>query len=189
MLLGYARVSPDDQDNAGQSRMLRDTGCEIIFREQPSHDRWVRPELDRLLRRIESNDVLVVCTIDRISRSVRDVFKMMEVLHEKGAFFRSLHEGIDTSCDAGPMFMRMVSAFNAFERLMLKERTKAGLHSGRQDGRVGGRPSKLDSAQKLEVLALLRRETKTAAEVARIFGVHRTTIARIVHGSQEEVLE
>ena len=143
MLLGYARVSTDDQDTAAQVAALKAAGCERIFREKASGGRWKRPELHRLLDQLRTGDVLVVWKLDRLSRSLRDVLTLMERLGDSGAGFRSLTEAIDTTTPAGRMLMQMVGAFAEFERAMLRERTKAGLDAARREERIGGRRPKL----------------------------------------------
>jgi DNA invertase Pin-like site-specific DNA recombinase len=111
MLIGYARVSTDDQDTAVQVAALKAAGCERIFREKASGGRWDRPELHRLLDQLRKGDVLVVWKLDRLSRSLRDVLIIMERLAEAKAGFRSLTEAIDTTTPAGRMMMQMVGAF------------------------------------------------------------------------------
>jgi DNA invertase Pin-like site-specific DNA recombinase len=139
MLIGYARVSTDEQDTTAQVAALKAAGCERIYREKASGGRWDRPELHRLLDELRKSDVLVVWKLDRLSRSLRDVLTIMERLGETETGFRSLTEAIDTTTPAGRMMMQMVGAFAEFERAMLKERTKAGLGAAREEGRVGGR--------------------------------------------------
>ena len=94
MLIGYARVSTDDQDTAAQVAALKAAGCERVFREKASGGRWDRPELHRLLDQLRKSDVLVVWKLDRLSRSLRDVLTIMERLGDSGAGFRSLTEAI-----------------------------------------------------------------------------------------------
>jgi len=129
MLIGYARVSTNDQETATQVAALKAAGGERIYREKASGGRWDRPELHRLLDQLRKGDVLVVWKLDRLSRSLRDVLTIMERLGDSGAGFRSLTEAIDTTTPAGRMMMQMVGAFAEFERAMLRERTKAGLDS------------------------------------------------------------
>ena len=143
MLIGYARVSTDDQDTAAQVAALQAAGCERIFREKASGGHWERPQFLRLLHQLRAGDVVVVWKLDRLSRSLRDVLTIMEQLGVAGAGFRSLTEAIDTTTPAGRMMMQMVGAFAEFERAMLRERTQAGVDAARQEGRVGGRRPKL----------------------------------------------
>jgi DNA invertase Pin-like site-specific DNA recombinase len=151
MLIGYARVFKDGQDTATQVAALKASGCEHIYREKASGGRWDRPELHRLLDQLRKGDVLVVWKLDRLSRSLRDVLILMDRLAEAKAGFRSLTEAIDTTTAAGLMMMQMVGAFAAFERAMLRERTKAGLDAARQEGQIGGRSPKLSPQQQAEI--------------------------------------
>lgn len=180
MLIGYARVSTDDQDAAAQSAALKAAGCERIFREKASGGRWDRPELHRLLDQLRKGDVLVVWKLDRLSRSLRDVLTIMERLGEAKAGFRSLTEAVDTTTPAGRMMMQMIGAFAEFERAMLRERTKAGLDAARQEGRIGGRRPKLSDQQQSEIRKMVSKGDKTAADVARLFKVHPATISRLI---------
>jgi DNA invertase Pin-like site-specific DNA recombinase len=180
MLIGYARVSTTEQDTAIQTAALKSAGCERIFREKASGGRWDRPELHRLLDHIRKDDVLVVWKLDRLSRSLRDVLTIMERLGEAEAGFRSLTEAIDTTTPAGRMMMQMVGAFAEFERAMLRERTRAGLESARQDGRVGGRRPKLSDRQQIEIARMVKKGEKTAADAARLFKIHPATVSRLL---------
>jgi DNA invertase Pin-like site-specific DNA recombinase len=180
MLIGYARVSTDDQDTAAQAAALKAAGCERIFREKASGGRWDRPELHRLLDQLRKGDVLVVWKLDRLSRSLRDVLTIMERLGEAVAEFRSLTEAIDTTTPAGRMMMQMVGAFAEFEKSMLKERTKAGLDAARQEGRIGGRRPKLSPQQQAEIRKMVSKGRKTAADAARLFKVHPATVSRLL---------
>ena len=172
MLIGYARVSTDDQDTAAQVAALKAGGCERIYREKASGGRWDRPDQHRLLDQMRKGDVLVVWKLDRLSRSLRDVLTIMERLRDSGAGFRSLTEAIDTTTAAGRMMMQMVGVFAEFERAMLKERTKAGLDAAREEGRIGGRRPKLSERQQAEVRKMVAKGDKTAADAARLFKVH-----------------
>ena len=180
MLIGYARVSTDDQDTAAQVAALNAAGCERIYREKASGGRWDRPELHRLLDQMRKGDVLVVWKLDRLSRSLRDVLTVMERLRDSGAGFRSLTEAIDTTTAAGRMMMQMVGVFAEFERAMLKERTKAGLDAAREEGRIGGRRPKLSERQQAEVRKMVAKGDKTAADAARLFKVHPATVSRLL---------
>jgi DNA invertase Pin-like site-specific DNA recombinase len=143
MLIGYARVSTNEQDTTAQASALKTAGCERIFREKAAGGRWNRPELQRLLDHLRKGDVLVIWKLDGLSRSLRDVLTIMERIQEAKAGFSSLTEAIDTTTPAGRMMMQMIGSFAEFERAMLRERTRAGLESARDEGRIGGRRPKL----------------------------------------------
>jgi DNA invertase Pin-like site-specific DNA recombinase len=180
MLIGYARVSTGEQETAAQASALKAAGCERIYREKASGGRWDRPELHRVLDQLRKGDVLVVWKLDRLSRSLRDVLTIMERLAEAKAGFRSLTEAIDTTTPAGRMMMQMVGAFAEFERAMLRERTKAGLDAARREGRVGGRRPKLTLQQQAEIIRMVSKGNKTAADAARLFAVHPATVSRLL---------
>lgn len=131
-------------------------------------------------RSAPQSDVLVVWKLDRLSRSLRDVLTIMERLGEAKAGFRSLTESIDMTTPAGRMMTQMVGAFAEFERAMLRERTKAGLESARREGRIGGRPPKLTPQQQFEIRKMVSKGHKTAADAARLFKIHPTTVSRLL---------
>jgi DNA invertase Pin-like site-specific DNA recombinase len=181
MLIGYARVSTQDQDAAAQLAALKTSGCELVFQEKASGGRWDRPELHRLLGQLRKGDVLVVWKLDRLSRSLKDVLILMEKVDQAGAGFRSLTEAIDTTSPAGRMMMQIVGTFAEFERAMLRERTRSGLDAARKQGRVGGRRQKLKTHQQQEIVQLVNSGQKTAADAARLFNVHPATVSRLLH--------
>ena len=180
MLIGYARVSTQDQDTDAQIAALKSSGCELIFQEKASGGRWDRPELHRLLKQLLKGDVLVVWKLDRLSRSLKDVLLLMEKVEQAGAGFRSLTEVIDTASPGGRMMMQMVGTFAEFERAMLRERTQNGLDAARKQGRVGGRRPKLKKHQQDEIVNLVNSGQKNAADAARLFNVHPATVSRIL---------
>jgi DNA invertase Pin-like site-specific DNA recombinase len=133
-----------------------------------------------LLDHLRDGDVVVVWKLDRLSRSLKDLLHIMEKIGEAGAGFRSLTEHIDTTTPAGRMMMQMVGAFAEFERAMIRERTSAGLAAARAEGRIGGRRKKLDDSKRREIAEAVVSGRKTAAQMARIFGVSPPTVSRVV---------
>jgi DNA invertase Pin-like site-specific DNA recombinase len=183
-LLGYARVSKaEDQDTAPQIEALHAAGCQRVYEERVSGGRWDRPELHRLLDRLGPGDVLTVWKLDRLSRSLKDLLLILDKVEKAGAGFRSLTEHIDSTTASGRMMMQMLGALAEFERAMVRERTQAGLRSARAQGRRGGRQPKLSPEQQTEVLTMLTAG-RSAADVARLFRVHRATISRIANNAR-----
>lgn len=180
MLIGYARVSTQYEDNVAQIAALESAGCELIFAEKASGGRWDRPELHRPLAQLRQGDVLVVWKLDRLSLSLKDVLTLMEKIDQAGAGFQSLTEAISTTSPAGRMMMQIVSSFAEFERAMLRERTRNGLNLARKEGRVGGRRPKLKAHQEKEIVHLVNSGKKTAADTARLFNVHPATVSRLL---------
>ena len=113
-----------------------------------------------------------------------DLLLILERVEAAGAGFRSLTESIDTTVPAGRMMMQMLGAFAKYERAMVRERTRAGLREARAQGRHGGRRPKFSQAQRAEILGMLAAG-RPAAEVARLFRVHRATIGRLNAASRQ----
>ena len=139
-LIGYARVSTEDQTPLPQSQALKSAGCAEIHEEQASGGNRARPVLARVLERTQKGDTLVVVRIDRLARSLSHLLEVIERLEANGAFFRSLEDPIDTASPQGKFTLQVLGAAAEFERALIRERTKAGLASARSQGRVGGNP-------------------------------------------------
>jgi len=180
MKIGYARVSTQAQDNKLQNAELKRDGCERIFREKSSGGRWDRPQLHKMLDQLREGDVVTVWKLDRLSRSLKDLVTILERIDAVDAHFCSLTENINTGSAAGRMMMQMVGSFAEFEREMLRERTRAGLSAAKQQGRVGGRKPKLTVKQQKEASRWVQSGEKSAADVARLFQVHPSTISRLM---------
>ena len=123
---------------------------------------------------------LVVWKLDRLSRSLKDLLVILERIEAAGGKFRSLTESIDTAGPAGRMMMHMLGSFAEFEREMIRERTRAGLREARIQGRVPGRKPKITAEQRKEIVDAVSSGRKTAAEMARLFKIHRGTISRFI---------
>ncbi|WP_041375772.1 recombinase family protein [Polymorphum gilvum] len=185
MIFGYARVSKiEGQDTAAQIAALKAAGADTIFEDAASGGRYNRPALQKLLESVQPGDVVIVWKLDRLSRSLMDLLRIMERLDAAAAGFRSLTEAIDTTTPAGRMMMQMLGSVAEFEREMIRERTRAGLAHAREQGRRLGRRRALTRDQQHAVHKLLR-EGQSQADIARLFNVHRSTISRFVTISVE----
>jgi DNA invertase Pin-like site-specific DNA recombinase len=181
MLIGYARVSTDDQDLALQRTALKEAGCRRLFEEKVSGAKRDRPQLARLLDQVREGDVVVVHRLDRLARSTRDLLEIAERLREAGAGLRSLGEPwADTTSPAGRMVLTVFAGIAEFERALIQERTGTGRAAAMKRGVRFGRPAKLTADQ----IALARRlleEGTAASEVAQTFKVHRATLYRALN--------
>jgi DNA invertase Pin-like site-specific DNA recombinase len=139
-LIGYARVSTEEQGTDPQLDELRAAGCETTLEEHASGADRSRPVLARLLREIRPGETLVVVRLDRLARSVSHLLAVIEQLEAGGAHFRSLHDPIDTSTPQGMFSLQVLGAVAQLERALIAERTKAGLKTARSRGRIGGNP-------------------------------------------------
>jgi DNA invertase Pin-like site-specific DNA recombinase len=180
MQIGYARVSTDDQHTENQIAMLKKAGCKRIFEETASGGRWERPELQDCLKHLREGDVLVVWKLDRLSRSLSDLLRILEKVDKAGASFKSLTETLDTSGPCGRLMMNMLGSFNQFEREIIKERTKLGLERARANGRIGGGRYKLSATQQAEAMRMIRSGEKSQSEIAELFNLDRSTISRMM---------
>jgi DNA invertase Pin-like site-specific DNA recombinase len=178
MLIGYARVSTEDQRLDLQQDALTKAGCSKIFVDRASGARADRPGLDRALDQLRRGDTLVVWKLDRLGRTTLQLLGLLENFAEKGIKLRSLQDGIDPSTPMGKAMLQIAAVFAEMERNLIRERTKAGLSAARARGRVGGRPSLL-SPEKLDTAKRLMASPElTMAEVAARVGVSRTTLYR-----------
>ncbi len=178
MLVGYARVSTEDQQLDSQLQALTAAGAERIWAEKVSGTKTNRDELAKLLDQLRPEDVVVVTKYDRLSRSLQDLLSIVEVIREKGAGFRSLAEDIDTTTPAGRLVFHVFASIAQFERERISERTREGLAAARKRGRVGGRPAALSPEQRKEVRTMRDDQGRGIAELARLFGVSPNTIRR-----------
>lgn len=148
----------------------------MIYEEAISGKSAVRPELEQCRRALRTGDTLVVWRLDRLGRSLPDLVQIIADLEQRGIGFESLTEKIETNSAAGKLVFHVFAALAEFERALIRERTQAGLVAARARGRAGGRKPKLDARQIRQIKALLRDPNNSVAEVARDYGVSRTTI-------------
>ena len=183
MVVGYARVSTEQQDTEGQLPDLKKAGCKRVYQETMGGGTLDRPELEKCLDRLEEGDTLVVWRLDRLGRSIRDLLLIVDRLDKSGINFISLKEKFDTSTAAGRLVFHFFAALTQFERELIRERTMAGLSAARARGRTGGR-KKLLSTQQVRVAKTMWDSHKhTRHEIAAHFGVSVQTIDRAVRAS------
>lgn len=178
LLLGYARVSTDDQDLAIQRASLAAAGCSRIYEEKISGAKRNRPELMRLLDHLRTRDILVVTRLDRLARSTRDLLEIGESLQQAGAGLRSLAEPwADTTSPAGKMVLTVFAGVAEFERTLILDRTRKGREAARERGVRFGRKPLLDESRASHARELLE-QGKSLHDVAALLNVDRTTIWR-----------
>jgi len=178
MLIGYARVSTDDQRLDLQRDALLAAGCEKIFEEKLSAARGPLPAREELVAFVRPSDVIVVWKLDRLGRSLRDLVDLVVGLGDRGIELRSLHESVDSTTPAGKLTFHLFAALAELEADVLRERTRAGLEAARRRGTKLGRPRALDSHQIEMARTLMSNPKLSAAQVAEQLGVHRSTLYR-----------
>ncbi len=192
-ILGYARVSTDDQDLSLQIDALEKHGIpkSLIFTDKLSGAKDDRPGLRKCLDSLEGGDVLVVWRLDRLGRSMRHLITLVEDLRSCDVGFRSLNEGaIDTTSASGELIFNIFSALAQFERRLIQERTKAGLAAARARGRCGGRP-RLESEQaKVRAAKKLSGDRSiTIDDICKTLGISRSTYYRYLAMRPDDAAE
>ena len=182
MIIGYARVSTDDQILDLQTDALKRAGCGEILTDTVSGSRAKRPGLDAALAKLGKGDCLMIWKLDRLGRSVKNLVDIVDQFATKGINLRSLSDGIDTTSATGRFFFHVMSAFAEMERELIRERTKAGLVSAKSRGRVGGRPLSMTTG-KLEAAERLLSGGLPIKDVARSLELSVPTLYRYFPGS------
>lgn len=178
MLIGYARVSTDDQNTKLQIDALKRAGCKRIFEENASGVRNDRPELARAMAIARDGDVLVVWKLDRLGRSLSHLIATVRSLADSGVGFRSLTENLDTVSSGGKLVFHIFGALAEFERDLIRERTNAGLAAARAEGRTGGRRRAMTDDDLKLARTLMKDRAWTRDAVAAKLGVSHMTIYR-----------
>lgn len=176
MIIGYARVSTQDQNPEFQIDALEKAGCEQIFQEKFTGKVRERPELSLCLRMLRKGDVLVVWKLDRLARSLRDLVEIVQDLSQREIGFKSLTESIDTTSPGGRLVFHIFGALAEFEHDLIRERTQAGLAAARARGRKGGRKPVLSDSDIRKAAAMLTDPSITKTEVSAHFSVTRATL-------------
>lgn len=185
MKYGYARVSTFDQDTAIQIEALKKAGCEVVFHEKQSAVKH-RPELEKMLSKLEQGDELCVYKLDRLARSVTQLLSIIEELKARGVRLRSLTEPIDETHATGRLMLQILGSFAEFERNLIRERVIAGQVAAIKRGVVvGGRPKILNAKQVAKAKAL-REKGFTWPEIGARLGVSNTTARRAVVGDNRD---
>src|ERR1700687_413539 len=178
VLIGYARVSTQDQNLVLQRHALTKAGAELLFEDTASGAREDRPGLAAALAHVREGDCLCVWRLDRLGRRTRKPIEVTDGLRGRGIEFRSVTEGIDTTTPAGRFYFHILGALAQMERELIRERTNAGLSAARARGRKGGRRPKLSPKQIEHARKLLADRAVTIKDVAASLGVNRATIYR-----------
>ena len=176
MLIGYARISTDDQNLALQRDALAAAGCEKVYEDRTSGARAERPGLALALEVARAGDTLIVWRLDRLGRSLKDLIALAEALDKRGIGLKSLKEALDTTSSGGRLVFHMFGALAEFERDLIRERTRAGLTAARARGRLGGRPKRLTPEKRRLAVQLYRARKHSIAEICRLMGISKPTL-------------
>jgi DNA invertase Pin-like site-specific DNA recombinase len=177
MLIGYARVSTQDQSLEMQIAALKKAGCKKIIDDKLSGSRAERPGLAKVLDIVRKGDTLVVWKLDRLARSVKQLVDLIAELHRQGVQFKSLTDSIDTGTASGRFFFHVMASLAEMERELTVERTRAGLAIARQLGRIGGRKRQM-TEKKVKAAKRLLADGTPPRDVAHSLGVSIPTLYR-----------
>ncbi len=177
---GYARVSTLEQNTAAQMAAFRRAGIDRVIQEKRSAVKD-RPELEKLLARLQAGDVLVVYKLDRLARSVSHFVKVFDALKAKGVGFRSLTEAIETDTAQGRMFVHLLTAFAEFERELIRERCLAGQRAARAAGKTWGRKRALSDEDVAQAVKAWRSGWYTQVVLADMLGVTVACLRDCIH--------
>jgi DNA invertase Pin-like site-specific DNA recombinase len=178
-ILGYARVSTNGQTLASQEAQLMAAGCAKVYAEKVSGAKTDRPQLAKLLRRLERQDVLMVTRLDRLARSTRDLLNILDVIAKAGAGFKSLGDAwADTTTPHGRLMLTVLGGLAEFERELIVARTSDGRTRAKARDVKFGRPPSLTAHQRQEAIERLAKG-EAQADIARSYAVSQSTISRL----------
>jgi DNA invertase Pin-like site-specific DNA recombinase len=186
MLIGYARISTEDQKLDLQLDALKKAGCNKLFEDVASGARSQRDGLDAALAYARDGDVIVVWKLDRLGRSLQHLIETINALQARGVGFRSLQESIDTTTPGGKLVFHIFGALAEFERELIRERTHAGLRAARARGKTGGRRNVMDEKKIRQARALLADPANKIADICAMLNVSRSTLYKYIQVARED---
>ena len=181
MKIGYVRVSTVDQNEARQVEALKKYGIEKWYSEKVSGKDLNRPKLQEMLDFVREGDTIFIHDFSRISRSVKDLLSLIDLLEAKKVHLVSLKENLDTSTPAGRLMLTMIGAINEFERANLLERQAEGIAIAKAKGKYKGRKAiKVNEAFIEGYNKYLARKLSKSA-LAKELGISRPTLDKLIN--------
>src|SRR5919197_4244076 len=180
MLIGYARISTQDQTLNLQKDALEKLGCKKIFTDTASGAQAERKGLEEALEYVREGDILVVWRLDRLGRSLKHLIETITELNNRKIGFKSIQENIDTTTSGGKLVFHIFGALAEFERDLIRERTNAGLQAARARGRKGGRPKALTPKKTAHARELYNNKNNSISEICKTLNISRTTLYRYI---------
>src|ERR671933_2066219 len=187
MLIGYARVSTQDQTLNLQKDALQKAGCSKIFTDTASGALAERVGLQEAMQYVRPGDTLVVWRLDRLGRSLTHLITTITALQERQIGFKSITENIDTTTSGGKLIFHIFGALAEFERDIIRERTQAGLRAARARGKTGGRPKVLKDKKVAIAQALYNDKNHSIAEICKTLNISRATLYRYIQLGRRQV--
>ena len=180
MLLGYSRISTNDQNFDLQTDALTKHGCKRFYKDTVSGAKSKRPGLDEMLKEARPKDVIVIWKLDRLGRSLKHLVDLVAELNERDIGLVSLNDPIDTTTAQGRLVFNIFASLAEFEREIIRERTNAGLAAARARGRTGGRKAGLseEAKQKARIAESYYEEGMAVNQIAKNLGISKATLYR-----------
>lgn len=178
MKIGYARVSTKNQCKSldHQIRLLKKSGCNEVYSEVVSGAKPKRLELTKVLEKLKPNDMLVITSIDRLGRSLKDLISIISYLKEKSVNFYSLKEQMDTGTDTGMLMFNMMGSIAEFERKLINRRVYDGVKRAKELGKYKGRTYSVEEDIRKEYVKMMQSDKYTMAYLAKMAKVSRQTL-------------
>ncbi|MBZ9626315.1 recombinase family protein [Clostridium sp. FP2] len=181
MLLGYARVSTEDQSLNRQLDQLKEFGCAKIFKEKISGTKINRMQLEKMIEQLREGDIIVITELARLSRSTKDLFRLIDTIEKKGANIKSIKENwVDTTTPQGKFMFTIFAGISQFERDLISQRTKEGLVAARARGKKGGRPKIYTTAKIDLAIKMYNSKDYSLSEITALTGISKTSLYRFI---------
>jgi DNA invertase Pin-like site-specific DNA recombinase len=187
MLIGYARVSTNEQNLDLQRDALRKAGVSSknLYTDKITGTKADRPGLDAALSHLREGDTLIVWRLDRLGRSLKHLIETVTALQDQGVAFQSITENINTSSATGQLVFHIFGALAEFERSLIKERRIAGVSAARARGRKGGRPRLNTSSRNVAMAKKLYRDrTLSIPEICKTLNISKATLYRWINAGE-----
>lgn len=177
--IGYARVSTKWYQSEVQLAQLEGQGCDKVWRETDFAQDGAEDGFDQFLAQVSPGDTVVATRLTSLAESAADLLRLLERIHRKGAYFRSLAEPwVDTRAEGGARVIQTIRGLIEFEIAVADVKSRVEQDRPKTFGVSAGRPQKLSTQQRLKAISLLK-VGKSAAAIGRMLGVSRSTISRL----------
>lgn len=176
--IGYARVSTKHQRDSldQQIVLLKKAGCTKLYSEMISGANAKRPELTNLLAHIKPGDTLVITSVCRLGRSLKDLIEIINTLKENSITFQTLKEQMDTSTNTGMLMFNMMGSIAEFERNLINRRIYDGVKRAQEQGKFKGRTHSVDKKIRKEYVKMMDRDDYSVSYVAKMAKISRQTL-------------
>ena len=176
MFIWYARVSTTDQNVDRQVDALQEAGCKKIFIDKITGKASIRPELEKAKEHLRNGDTLVITSLTRLGRSLKNLITEVNEIQTRGIGLKSLKESIDTASATWKLVFHLFGALAEFEADLISERTKAGLKAARARGRLWGRPKKLNKKKQMRIQEMYDSKEMSVKEICERAWISKGTL-------------